>query len=64
MCYSAVSVKLPGRDERLVLVVVKGFGKDPLMLLTNCAVTLQQKESLWRIVEIYLTRWKCDESLR
>jgi hypothetical protein len=64
VCYSAVSVKLPGRDERLVLVVVKGFGKDPLMLLTNCAVSLQQKESVWRIVEIYLTRWKCDESFR
>ena len=22
------------------------------------------KESIWRIVEIYLTRWKCDESFR
>ena len=64
VCYTAVSVKLPGTDERLVLVVVKGFGKDPLMLLTNCAVSLRQKDSVWRIVEIYLTRWKCDESFR
>jgi hypothetical protein len=64
VCYSAVSVKLAGRDERLVAVVVKGFGTDPLMLLTHFTVSLQQKESLWRIVEIYLTRWKCDESLR
>jgi hypothetical protein len=62
--YGAVSVKLPGRGERLFLVVVKGFGKDPLMLLTNCAVSLKRKESVWRIVEIYLTRWKCDESFR
>lgn len=64
VCYSAVSVKLPGRGGRLFLVVVKGFGKDPLMLLTNCAVSLKRKESVWRIVEIYLTRWKCDESFR
>ena len=64
VCYTAVSVKLPGADEQLVLVVVKGFGKDPLMLLTNCAVNFRQKDSVWRIVEIYLTRWKCDESFR
>jgi len=34
------------------------------LLLTNCRVNLRVKESIWRIVEIYLTRWKCDESFR
>jgi len=34
------------------------------MLLTTCMVNLRVKESMWRIVEIYLTRWKCDESFR
>ena len=34
------------------------------MLLTSCAVNLNIPESLWRIVEIYLTRWKGDESFR
>jgi len=62
--YSAISVKLPGRDERLFMVVVKGFGEEPMMLLTNCRINLRVKESIWRIVEIYLTRWKCDESFR
>ena len=62
--YNALSVKLPGKDHPLFLVVVKGFGKEPMMLLTNCAVNLKVKETLWRIVEIYLTRWKCDESFR
>jgi hypothetical protein len=62
--YNALSVKLPGRQERLFMVVVKGFGQEPMMLLTNCRVNLRVKESIWRIVEIYLTRWKCDESFR
>jgi len=62
--YGALSVKLPGRGGRLFMVVVRGFGQEPVMLLTNCRVNLQIKESMWRIVEIYLTRWKCDESFR
>jgi len=62
--FNAVPVKLPGRTYPLFLVVVKGFGKQPMMLLTSCMVTQRAKESIWRIVEIYLTRWKCDESFR
>jgi hypothetical protein len=62
--YGALSVKLPGRDGRLFMVVVRGFGQQPVMLLTNCRINLWVKESIWRIVEIYLTRWKCDESFR
>jgi hypothetical protein len=62
--YNAISVKLPKTDERLFMVVVKGFGAEPMMLLTSCRIHLRGKESIWRIVEIYLTRWKCDESFR
>ena len=62
--YNVLSVKLPGRDHPLFFVVVKGFGKQPMMLLTSCPVSMKTKESIWRIVEIYLTRWKCDESFR
>lgn len=62
--YNAVPVKLPSYDHRLYLVVVRGFGLEPMMLLTSCAVRLQQKESVWRVVEYYLARWKCDESYR
>jgi len=39
-------------------VVVKGFGQEPMLLLTN--VDKEPKE----ILEIYLTRWKCEESFR
>lgn len=62
--YNVLPVKLPGRDHPLFFVVVKGFGKQPMMLLTSCPVNMKTKESIWRIVEIYLTRWKCDESFR
>lgn len=62
--YNALPIKLPGKEYPLFLVVVKGFGKKPMMLLTSCPVQLNAKESIWRIVEIYLTRWKCDESFR
>ncbi len=62
--YNALPVRLPGRDYPLFLVVVKGFGKEPMMLLTSCPVNLKVKEAIWRIVEIYLTRWKCEESFR
>jgi len=62
--YNAVAVRLPKYGHGLYLVVVKGFGKDPVMLLTSCKVDLHRKESIWRMVEVYLTRWKCDESYR
>ncbi len=62
--YNGVSVKLPGRKDRFFMVVVRGFGAEPMMLLTSCRINLRVKESIWRIVGIYLTRWKCDESFR
>jgi hypothetical protein len=54
-------VKLPFSEQPLYLVVVKGFGEKPMMLLTNVVVKLQEG---MRILEIYLTRWKCEESYR
>lgn len=62
--YNAILVKLPQYDHKLYFVVVKGFGMKPMMLLTSCPVDIYTKESIWRIVENYLARWKCDESYR
>ena len=56
-----VRVKLPFAGQPLFLVVVKGFGEKPMMLLTNVAV---KSQGVMRILEIYLTRWKCEESYR
>ena len=54
---------LPGREEELHLVVVAGFGKEPLLLLTNL-LGARDSQSLWWIVQIYLTQWKIEETFR
>jgi hypothetical protein len=54
-------VKLPFSQHPLLLVVVKGWGEKPMMLLTNVEV---KPQGVMRILEIYLTRWKCEESYR
>lgn len=40
------------------IVVVRGFGQKPLMLMTNVDKAPED------ILDIYLTRWKCEESFR
>jgi hypothetical protein len=57
-------IRLPGRSELLDLVVVAGFGKEPMMLLTNALNGARDSESLWWIAQIYLTRWKIEETFR
>jgi hypothetical protein len=41
--YNAIPVKLPGRDYPLFLVVAKGFGKEPMMLITSFSGTITSK---------------------
>jgi hypothetical protein len=56
-------VRLPGHKEDLTLVVVKGFGQEPMMLLTNLRLTRARK-SIWHVVWAYLTGWRIEETLR
>jgi hypothetical protein len=56
-------VKLPGRKEQLYMVVVRGFGQEPMMLLTNMRIKKSRK-ALWRIIESYMTRWRIEETIR
>lgn len=59
--YGSKEVRLPGREEALWLVVIKGYGKDPIILLTD----LSAKGALVCLrLEEYLLRWKCEESIR
>jgi hypothetical protein len=62
--YGAEPIRLPGREEPLWLVVVAGFGEEPLMLLTNLPIRAKDSQSLWWIVQTYLTRWKIEETFR
>ena len=61
--YGFRRVKLPGRKEQLYLVVVKGFGSKPMMLLTNVEVNKSRKK-LWFIVSSYLSRWLVEDMIR
>lgn len=45
-------------------VVIKGFGQHPMILLSNKEVNIHDSKSVYQIVEVYLTRWKCDECYR
>ena len=55
---------LPERpNEHLWLVVVRGFGAKPIYLLTNIPLLRRDEHAAW-ISDIYLTRWKCEETYR
>jgi len=57
-------VRFPGFEDRaLFLVVLRGFGEEPLMILTTEPLRAS-RQSLWRVVEIYLTRWRIEDTLR
>jgi hypothetical protein len=57
-------VQLPEHAGRkLWLVVLKGFGQKPLMLLTTEAMRLY-REIVWWVVSAYMTRWKIEETIR
>ena len=62
--YGFRPVRLPAHPRTpLWLVVVRGLGEKPLMLLTNIQVKRNRK-SLWWIVAAYLTRWRIEETIR
>lgn len=61
--YGYRPVKLPGRDEQLYLVVVRGYRDEPMLLLTDIPVR-KNRNVLWRIVSGYLTRWLIEETIR
>jgi len=54
-------VKLPGRKERLGMVVVKGLGREPLMILTSFEV-VKSRKSLMFVVLSYFHRWQIEET--
>ena len=62
--YGVMDVRLPDRpQEKLRMVVVKGLGEHPLMLLTNLALTAS-RESLWQVAEGYFSRWRIEDAIR
>jgi hypothetical protein len=57
-------VKLPERRYTpLHLVVIRGFGAEPILLLTNLAPERGRDYATF-VADAYLTRWKCEEAYR
>jgi len=54
----AIKRKLFIEGTEVSLIAVRGFGKEPMILMANVDKTPRE------ILEIYLTRWKCEESFR
>jgi hypothetical protein len=61
--FGAEPIRLPGREEKLLLVVIAGWGQEPMLLLTNLAGA-RDSSTLWWIMRVYLTRWKIEETFR
>jgi hypothetical protein len=56
-------VLFPGRAEQLYLLVVKGLGENPLMLLTNVSLRRSRK-LLWKMIRRYFRRWAIEDTIR
>ena len=62
--YGFHPVRLPEHpDKPLWLVVVRGLGEAPMMLLTDLPMRRNRK-ILWWVVSAYLTRWRIEEAIR
>lgn len=60
---SHVPVSLPSmKEEPLKMIVVYGYGKKPMKLLTNKSI--RSKKDVLRIVKAYITRWRIEELFR
>jgi len=61
--YGFVPVQLPEMKASLNMVVVKGFGSRPMMLLTTLDIGPGEKD-LWYIIQAYMKRWSIEETIR
>jgi hypothetical protein len=61
--YGFLPVRLPDREEQLWMLVVKGFGEKPMMLLTTERLRKSRKV-LRKSMLCYFMRWKIEETIR
>jgi hypothetical protein len=60
---SHITVEIPSlKGKKLTMVVVYGYGKDPMVLLTNKLV--KRKEEVLSVLKAYITRWRIEEMFR
>ena len=63
LSYGFCRVRLPERTEPLFLLVINGFGEEPLMLLTTEPLRSSHR-CLWYWVRAYIKRWSIEETIR
>jgi hypothetical protein len=61
--YGFCRVGLPDIPRPLFLLVVRGFGDKPMMLLTDLPMR-KNRNVLWKVVESYITRWRVEDTIR
>ncbi len=60
---SHLTAEIPSlKGQKFTMVVVYGYGKEPMVLLTNKRV--QKKEEVLSILKAYITRWRIEEMFR
>ena len=60
---SHITVQIPSlKGQKLTMVVVYGYGQEPMVLLTNKRV--QKKNEVLSILKAYITRWRIEEMFR
>ncbi|MGG4181679.1 transposase [Virgibacillus pantothenticus] len=60
---SHITVEIPSlKGQKLTMVVVYGYGKDPMVLLTNKQA--KKKDEVLSILKAYITRWRIEEMFR
>lgn len=60
--FGAVSIRIEGVEKAAQLVVVRGFGKDPMILLTN--LKTKKRDQILDIIRKYARRWGCEDGYR
>lgn len=60
---SHLTVEIPSlKGKKLTMVVVYGYGKEPMVLLTNKRI--RKKEEVTSVLKAYITRWRIEEMFR
>lgn len=63
--FGITKVALPNNANQLFYaVVIRGFGQHPMILITDLEVNIKESKAIYYVLEVYLTRWKCDECYR
>jgi hypothetical protein len=56
-------VRLPDDDRKLWMLVVEGYGKKPMLLLTTKPLQ-RNKDVLWKLLQSYIKRWSIEETIQ